>query len=70
MDQPSSFKRDTPAPIVLKDPGNRVERLRRHSPVSGVRAPRRSYGYAVVALPLDPGLWRRNATRPGSSAAC
>ncbi len=71
MDQP----RDPPAPINKDDVGKRVRPLRRDSPVSGVAAPRRSYGYASPtcggspAPPWIRGCRVRNATRQGFSAA-
>ena len=77
MDQP----RDTPAPIIMHDAVKHGRRLRRHSPVSIVGAPRRSYGYAFFALraqssqarfvapPSIRGCGARNATRQGFSAA-
>jgi len=65
MDQP----RDTPAPIIMHDAVKHGRRLRRHSPVSIVGAPRRSYGYAFVAPPWIRGCGVRNATRQGFSAA-
>jgi hypothetical protein len=43
--------------------------LGRHGPISVVGAPRRSYGYAVVAPPRIWGRGARNAARSRSSTA-
>jgi hypothetical protein len=61
--------RDPPAPFSRRGAVTQVGRLRRDNPVSGVRAPRRSYGYALVAPPWIRGCRVRNATRQGPSAA-
>ena len=67
---------DPPAPVIKPGAVTRVGRLRRDSPVSRPTlragtpgAPRRSYGYALVAPPWIRGCRVRNATRQGFSAA-
>jgi len=63
MDQP----RDPPAPLVHNDVVEDVRRVRRHSPVSVVGVPRRSYGYAFVTPPRIRGCGDRNAARRSPS---
>ena len=66
MDQP----RNPHVPNTLNDMILRDCGLRRHGPVSVVEAPRRSFGYAVVASPRIRGRGARNAECPHSSATC
>ncbi len=72
MDQP----RNRHAPIATDDMTLRGCGLGRHGPDSAsrcysvVRAPRRSFGYAFVALPRIRGRGAPNAGCPHSSATC
>ena len=63
-------RRNTPEPNAMADVILLGGGLRRHGPASVVGAPRRSFGYVVVAPPRIRGGTRRRRVGVRNAARC